>query len=918
MIADAETQNRTAHKENYRELLPVFIEPTEVSGSTHTQLMDSVIGKARRVINEKSKGKYVNEAWLLMGQANYLKGNYYNAAEYFDYLTGVSTGFPKLRQQAFIWQARALMQLEAHHAAEEVLDSVVAGLEHHKRSRGHAQAALAKFHLQQGQEKQAITALSRALSHRGNKRDKLRWHYLLAQLLERNNYREDAIRHYRRVARSNVDYEMAFNASLSQLFLETRGHPDEKRQLRAFRSMLRDDKNKEFRDQILFYTGETHYRYGRYDEAIKLFNQSLAAATANPYQRATTYMRLADHYFENSKFLEALAYYDSTAMILPIDYPDAEPVQRKLSHVGELISHLRVVERQDSLLYLGELDVQQREQVLDSIITVRYEALLAADEANHRSRRRRSSSEDVRISPFDRGHTENIQAYADNRFYFNNVDAIGMGLSAFRRAWGDRELQDNWRWSSIHTTADDLGDEAQASEIPVADAELSGNVGDAADGTPDSLQFAASIRTYYESDLPLEPEQIRAAHEQIQTALENVGELYRYGFWDHQAAEESYLALLERYPTDARRSLWLYHLVLLAGPDAPRSASYKAILAAEFPESLYHKILADPNYLSNLKDERKRLSEQYNDVYQLYLEGSYDGVIQLVSRLMAAREQDQAGEDEHLSMYAQLAYLKALAIGRTTDPLHFRSELEDLIDTFDADSLVTPLAKHHLAFMDAHAEEFANRSFALIGAGLDSMHFVDEPALMRWPQLVIRRRAESEPTRDTRTFERAGTRQQPANTTAGLTTGTVEHRQFESTRPIPSDSVAEHPADASRDLTILPDIETYYFVINVMHPRVNLAPSRFGIGQFNRTRYAGQPISHQVKLIENEAQLIYVGPFSSYDDVKQYERGILPMITDIMKVPEDVYNTFVITESIFGTLSDFEMVDDYATFYRGQ
>src|SRR5690606_28645649 len=86
MIADAETQNRTAHKENYRELLPVFIEPTEVSGSTHTQLMDSVIGKARRVINEKSKGKYVNEAWLLMGQANYLKGNYYNAAEYFDYL----------------------------------------------------------------------------------------------------------------------------------------------------------------------------------------------------------------------------------------------------------------------------------------------------------------------------------------------------------------------------------------------------------------------------------------------------------------------------------------------------------------------------------------------------------------------------------------------------------------------------------------------------------------------------------------------------------------------------------------------------------------------------------------------------------------------------------------------------------------
>src|SRR5690606_5588804 len=121
-----------------------------------------------------------------------------------------------------------------------------------------------------------------------------------------------------------------------------------------------------------------------------------------------------------------------------------------------------------------------------------------------------------------------------------------------------------------------------------------------------------------------------------------------------------------------------------------------------------------------------------------------------------------------------------------------------------------------------------------------------------------------------------------------------------------------------RDVVLLPDSATYYFVINVMNERVNLAPSRFGIGQFNRTRYTKSRITHQLKTVNDENQLIYIGPFDSYESVKGYESRILPMLADIMKVPSDIYNTFVITDSNFGTLSDFDKIDDYHAIYQEQ
>lgn len=910
IIEDVEQKNTASHKENYGTLLPIFIEPTESSTAANTALMDSVIEKARRVINEKDKGKYINEAYFLTGRANYLKGNYYNANEFFDYVANTYADQPKFRQPALIWQARSLMQLGAMSEAAVALDSAVVGMDTHKRSRGHTYAARAQYHLIQGDKQSAITWLGRALTSRGKKQDKLRWHYLIAQLLEDQGQLEGAVSHYRKVARSNASYEAAFHAGLNQAFLQNTGQQNIDEQVRPLRRMLRDDKNKEFRDQILYYIAEAYYQSGHIEEAITFYNRSLAEESNNRHQTALTYLRMADHFFEIGQFVDAQLYYDSTAMFLPRDFPEVAQVQRKITHMDQLISNMQVIVRQDSLQYLATMTDADRTQTIDSLIQEQYTAFLARaeQEAKQAETQVKGQQRTTSPSPFDQNPDPLVvDAYADNRFYFNNPDAIGMGMSAFRRKWGNRELTDNWRFSDMLSHEQATLDGEIAADADQSDASAP-NI-DTKTLVMDPEAFAQAIWAKYEEELPLDEETLVLSHEKIKTAFQEIGNIYFYELQDHWAAIEIYEDLLGRYPNDEQVPSWYYSLILLYSAVQENPAGYQDRLLLEYPESLYSMMLQNPNYLQEMEESRKHLLEWYDLVYNLFASGEHDKVISTVDQILS----DQRPAD--LSLAAQLNYLKALSIGYTAPATDFEAALTELVDSYPTDNLVTPLAKQHLAFISANPLEFSSREVALVEADAAQQLFSEQSTLLPWPQLVIQ--TGPAPPRQTRTFETV--------TSTGLAGGTRQPISDQSQDRVVSRQIAEvvyaeiDPQDTyTRDMELLPDSATYYFVVNVMSARANLAPSRFGIGQFNRGRYAGAAISHQVKTIDNEAQLIYIGPFPSYQDAKRYEAQILPLMPEIMKVPAEIFNTFIITETVFGTLSDFDKVDDYYLFYQDQ
>ncbi|HYK76027.1 MAG TPA: gliding motility protein, partial [Daejeonella sp.] len=114
----------------------------------------------------------------------------------------------------------------------------------------------------------------------------------------------------------------------------------------------------------------------------------------------------------------------------------------------------------------------------------------------------------------------------------------------------------------------------------------------------------------------------------------------------------------------------------------------------------------------------------------------------------------------------------------------------------------------------------------------------------------------------------------------------------------------------------LADSAEYYFVVNVLDPSVNLSPSRFGIGQFNRVKYTDSVIKHQLKAVNSQNQLIFVGAFFSRQAVADYSRNIVPLMKDIMKIPTNKYNTFFISKQNLDKLTNREKVDQYIEYYQ--
>lgn len=888
-----------AHRDNYQRLLPVFVEPPEAAAASYGPLMDSVAGKARVVINEKAKSKYVGEACFLTGQANYLKGNYFNALEFFTYTANTYADEPVHRQAALVWKARALMQLGNQTEAGLVLDTVFLRLEKDRQSMGMAFAAQASHYIHIGDHASAIDMLRQAIEHTRDRRITRRWHFLLGQLLAGEARSEEAYHHYTRVVRSNAPYLMSFQADLKRAFLVTEDNADHGARVALLRRMLRDDKNKTFKDQIYHQIAELYAQDGHMEQAILHYNLALRHQGGNRYQTTLSYLRLADYYFDSGDYDRAQAYYDSTAAVLPPDFPDIIPVQRKIANLDALVGQLRIVAFQDSLQYLASLSEPQRMAVIDSVIGRKY-ALMEASEALQEQLAQRGilSQSGRRTTSFDDDFLDPMSTYSDGRFYFNNPDAMGMGVAEFRRRWGDRPLTDNWKFARTANVG--------ATPTSTTGVAAPGTSADTAQqvGALDSLSWAAGIRDRYLGQLPSDAAQLDSSNHKIYTALVNTGDIYRDGLRDMHAAARTYEEVLARFPGHQQKALLYYNLYrVYADIDAARSTYYRDKLLAEHPDALYSHIIRDPLYLLKQEQERAVFNQRYEQVYMQYVDRQYADVIEAVGDVL-----DRGNPPAGIS--SQLAYLRSLAVGRTAGIEKFETSLSELVERFPEDSLVTPLAKQHLAYIDLHRDTLATRIVALHEVEPTRERFVDEPVVTLWPQLMMESRRV--PTSAPRRLNVSG--QRPVS--QQLTPGQVSGGQLTGQQIAQREVTADVNENAYRDMALLPDSATYFFVINVMHGTVNLAPSRFGIGQFNRTRYARAAIAHQVENVNDENQLLYIGPFRSYEEVKLYETRILPLLPDIMKVPADLYNTFIITESNFGTLSDFDSIDDYYTIYR--
>ncbi|HEY1024777.1 MAG TPA: tetratricopeptide repeat protein [Sphingobacteriaceae bacterium] len=864
MLEESERNILASYQDNYDRLIPVYREPSEALSQPENKNLDKVIEKVNVVVNEKAQSQYVDDAYFLIAKANHLKAQYFNASEFFDYLYKNYPEEKEKRQAALAWKARALIALDRFEEAGITLDTAFKYLDTDRRSAADLYATRAQLHIYAKEDKQAISLLERAVRATDNKQSAIRWSYLLGQLQELNGNKQAAYQFYTSVVKSNAPFGMAFSARLNRIGLEDEmSENGPAHRIQKLLNLLKDDKNREFIDQIYREIGNTYAHQGDYEKAREAYETAARRSINNPEQKGFAYLDLAELYLSEGRYEKSKSYFDSALRVLPKEYPGYSAVDKKASNLDILADRLSIISREDTLQMLARLPENEREERITQL-----------------TKGRSAEPSGTTGSPASTGMpfaTTSVQAQppADGKFYFNNRLALSQGFSDFKKRWGNRKLEDNWRRSLKSST------EAISNANQTHPGQDAGKI--TSSGT--SVKTMEDLRQSFLKDIPLTKAQFVASDKKIASAYFDLGNFYKDILDDDQQAIESYEELLRRFPgTDHKLPVYynLYRLYQEKDPD--KAGEYKAILLNKYPDSPFSKSILDPNYSQRANEQELALTRSYEEVYSNYLNKEYNTVKSAVSAL-----QQEYG---HNKFSAQVAYLGALATGHTQKLEAFEQALKALITTYPDDQLITPLAQQHMSYINANREAMSHRDFALVGYDRHEQPFVEEPE----PQIV----SAAAPQK---------AKPDEAQTQDPIVADAVE--------PAVQSPDADNPgALANTSGFSQNDSTRYYFVVNVSDPRINLSSSRFGIGQFNRANYRPNAIKHQLKALNNQNQLIFVGLFGSREEVTRYAEQIMPLMKQIMKIPAEKYSTFIITGENLGKVNDGEALEKYIEYYQ--
>lgn len=856
LVEESERNILKSYRDNFDRLLPVFRESSRELAQSELKNLDKALGKMNVIVNEKGQSQYVDDAYFLIAKINHLKGEFFTSSEFFDYVYNTYPDNHELRQAALAWKVRALIKLNRMDEAKVSLDTALKYVDTDKNSEARIFGVAAQLAIDDHQEPEAAGLLERAIKSSDVRGDKLRWYYLLGQLQELNGQPEKAYESYTSVVKSNAPFDLAFNAKLNRIAIEDKMQGNNSSRADRLRALLKEDKNRQFSDQIYFEIATSYLERNEKDKAIENFNTAIRSSINNPEQKGLAYLSLADIYFQQGNYVKSKAYYDSTLLNLAADYPGYEQIKRKNENLHLLSDRLAIIAREDTLQMLAKLPEEERKVRIGVLARRQVQETL---------------TEPVPLSGDTFSNSTRQNPVSGGKFYFNNATAISQGFSDFKRRWGNRKLEDNWRRGQ--RSAAEVANSPNAAALN-PDAVVTGTAA-SSDQITGSGNAAVEMQ-----NIPTTAAQLNASNQRISRAYFDIGNFYKDILNEPDEAIKAFEELVHRNP-DAENKLAVYYNLyrLYSGLNQQKADEYKNILLNRYPESDFAKTILDPNYRQVMNAEEQAAIHFYEGMYEDYLQKRYTDVI-----FKAQKAKDQFRKN---TLSSQVAYLDALAIGHTNKLSVFENALTRIISDYPDDKLIVPLAEQHLLYIVQHRPELEKRETVLVDYDPSAPRFVEEPEQQTGDEVPA---IVDEPAK-------VATNQPEINNTATAlqpaASATIETSMFTKA-----------------------DSAVHFFVVNVLDARVNLNSSRFGIGQFNRSNFSGNSIKHRLKIINKENQLIFVGEFKNKDVAGDYYSKISPLMKGIMKIPADHYSTFIITKDNLDKLNDRSAVEKYIEFYQ--
>lgn len=660
--------------DDYSKVLRVYNYGKKSNAQQIYQAMDRAIQKGSIGVQRHSMKfgnkeyvRWIDDSYLMMGKAHFLKQDYISAKRTFDFVASQYND-NEIAQTANLWLARTYIQLEQFEKAGPLLSALEARSRDREMPREVSREldmVLADFYIANKKFDQALPYLRRGILATNDRLLKTRAMFIMGQIYQRDGELSKALEQFNSVIKRNPPYEMAFEARLNLAKAYDSSQGDSKQIVKVLMKMLKDEKNEDYKDKIYYALAEVALKDNDEPLAIDYLKKSVAFSTNNKTQQATSALKLAGILFSKNQYVPAEAYYDTAVSALPNDYPGYDSITNRAGVLKDLVKNLVIVQTQDSLLRLATMDSVSRNQVIDRIISD-----YVAEEQRKKEEER--LQEQMAMMPGQKQQGNTMETSSE--WYFYNPNTLSFGYTEFLRKWGRRRLEDNWRISDKQSLK--LADEAL--DLTAT------NESEAADTL--AVEMDPRQRAYYLQDLPLTEEKQVAANQEIEEALNNLGYIYMERLSDNPKSIESYLSLNDRYPeNEYRLQSWyaLYKLFLLTG-DAEQAAFYKNLIITTFPDSDYAQVLLDPDYFIKKAAQQSESAAFYERTYEAYQSGQYFRV-----KLNADRARSLYASDT--ALMPRFEFLRAVAAGRLEVIDSMAVNLDYLIKKWPQ-SGVTPLA----------------------------------------------------------------------------------------------------------------------------------------------------------------------------------------------------------------------------------
>lgn len=623
-MLEADEKIQDLYEPNWDEILPLFIDTDENSAQQVYPLMERAIEKCSKVVDRHTMNpskrdrksikrpemnKWIDDNYTVIGQAYYMKEDFAKAEEIFLFLAR-TVDTRDAQAWSFSWLGRIYLRTEDFIKAKNMLAKAEQYNDVSDEIRIQTNLVFAQYHIKKENFEEAIRYIEAAIELTKRKKDTARNLFILAQCLREIGETEAAIETFNDVVDLRTPYELEFQAKIQQAMTYKRkgGHSDPIVEL--LEDMLDDDKNKEYLDQIYFALAEVALEDRQRDIGIEHLETSVYVSEGNSRQLGKSYLRLADLHMEDLNYEIAQAYYDSALVHMPEDNDRKEDISNLASNLTDLVSNLRTIEEQDSLLALCDLNEFDRRRVIENF----WEDM--ADDLERKKEEMEAANEAA---------IAEAGSVGAGMFWPYNGALLVSGRQNFNDYWGDRVLEDHWRrsrkLSTLFSTEDETELEENEQYIDPFD--------------PASLPTVDEML----SDLPCGEEERANSLEILAEAYYLAGLDYREKLSDPENAIETWQELLDRLDSSAFHPTTTYQLYRTylqreleeeySNPfcESCNSEFWANQIITNYPGSEWANLIENPDFLDAEEEAYETERIAYEEMLDRYYRKDYQAAL---------------------------------------------------------------------------------------------------------------------------------------------------------------------------------------------------------------------------------------------------------------------------------------------------